>query len=546
MCNSGVLLVVSDDGEARPLGGYLAKMTAAQTRSISPPAWLKPALLVLSVTLILMAPAILNGGPFIFYDTDQYFAVGGRIVEAVLGPGGDSAASVAVGDVRPAQVATDGEETEEGGLAAIAGGRSPIYSLFLYLTVTIAGMWTTAALQALACATLIVRLFKLARGRLDWTPVLLAGAGLAILCGLGFQAAFMMPDVFAGCLVLTLAIYLFFKPTSRIENLALLGGGVILATLHTTNMLLVLCAPIAALILLLIERRPIGPDLPRLGALVGVAVAALAFNAAYLNAASIVSGENVRSLPYLTARVLGDGTGEAYLAKRCASATEPYAACTFANIDFTTSDNFMFDTASGGLLAAEPDLKMRFNQEELRFVLAVIADDPIGQLAASLNNFKEQLLRVGAYEIETGVEWISNSPGGPDLSIINVTPGAGCVQDLSCARPTIGIAWAALFSVVNNLFLPVFAIAAVWFATRARTAVSEVARADFPLMRMSAFLALMLVANAALCGVLAGPADRYQTRLIWTFALTMLLLAPTALRIFRASQAADAAARSQG
>jgi hypothetical protein len=490
------------------------------------------ACMVIVVALMLLVPAILNGSPFIFLDSDQYFTVGQRIFEAVFSSAGEAAAAPQSGDAAARASAT----TPNGGgfLAAIAGGRSPVYSLALYLTSNFLSQWTLALIQAAVCALLIVRFCQLAWGRLDWTLVLTAAVLLSFLTGLGFHAAFMMPDVFAGCLVLALTIFLYFKPAGRIENILLLGGAFAMATLHTTNLLLVLSALIAVAIVSAIERKPLAPMLPRLAAVVAIAVASLAFNTVYAAGVRAVAGETVRSPPYLMARVIGDGTGEAFLAKHCDGQSKPFAACAYADIDFQNHDTFLWEPSSGGFQTADSEMRAALSAEELRFAAAVLAADPAAQLAASLQNFTRQLVTAPIDEIGYGVPFLATFPGWTDSAIMRVTPGAeACNTAGGCPQPAFGWVWSRIVGTVNMLVLPLFLIGSVILFANRKGLNIDLPDATVRVVQAAWFIALLVAANAAICGILSGVNGRYQTRLVWVLALAVITLSPLVLPYFQ-------------
>ncbi len=496
-----------------------------------------------AVALILMMPAIVNGSPFVFFDSDQYFTVGQRIFETLFGVAATHANAIA--QVEPG--GTTASLDAGGYLAALAGGRSPIYAFFLYFVSTLASLWVVVALQAITCAFLIVRFWQLARGALHWTPILLVAGALSFLNGLGFHAAFMMPDVFSGCIVLALAIFLYFRPAGRVENIFLIGGTFIMATLHITNLLLVICALIAAIVIVLVERTPMRLLLGRIGVVAGIAIATVAFNTAYVTSVKVISGDQVRSPPYLMARLLADGAGETYLAKHCVKDAQPFAACAYAGIHFYNHDAFLWEPQSGGFQTADNELRAALNAEEIRFAVAVIAADPGAQFAASVNNFARQIATAGLQEINLGVAAILQRETWNTDGIFRLIPGSiECKTAGNCASPPFGDAWSSVVQWVNLALLPVFAIFAVWLFTIGKQELAGIFDSDRTLLRAAFFIALMMLANAAICGVLSSVNSRYQARIIWSLALAMFALAPLVLTAFRARREAVSAAGRAG
>ena len=493
-----------------------------------PSQWIVAALAVVLATLILLLPAIANGSPFIFFDSGSYFQIGQKILGAMIHAG--AAADTGLASAAAAAPAS----VSNGGLAAIAGGRSPTYSTFLVATATLLGMWTTAALQALVCAALIVRFWRFAWGFVPLPVVLGSTAFLAVASGLGFHAAFMMPDVFAGCLLLTLAIFLFDGkgrwPGGWMETLLLIGGIFLFASAHATNLILVLAGMVASVAIGLVQRWPLRAMLPRLGVLTGVVVAVIATGALYTMMVQKMSGHVASSPPYLMARVIADGPGEAYLAHACTASEKPFAACVFAGHHFPSQDAFLWGGGeqAGSFAGASPELKSALLAEEKRFLAAALAYDPFRQIAASFGNFSRQLFSAGLGEIDGGAQLIVRNPDWADNPILAVTPEAQkCRRDMSLCHPAPWYkAWKAVVSVINALVLPAFSVLALAVVAVKRKPGVVLAEATTRMVEVCVFLAILAVANAALCGVLSGPNDRYQTRLIWSLALALIGAVP--------------------
>lgn len=505
-------------------------------------AWLNPALplpAVLVMLLVLLLPAVVHGGPFLFFDSEEYFQVGRLAVERLFGDaGGDAVSAVASGAASAAEAT--GEAPQEGGIAAIAAARPPTYPLFLYVTSVLATIWATAVLQALVCAILIVRFLQWAWGVLTWPPLLAVALTLSILSGLGFHAAFIMPDVFTGCLALVLTLYFIARPKGRIVNAMLLGAAFVFATTHSTNILLLISAIVAAVVMQLAGRAPLRPALPRLGAIAGVAIAAMLTSAAWTFVVRAASGEEPASPPYLMARVIADGPGAAYLDEACTDDRTPFAACAFRHRDFPLSDSFLWSASAGGYAGASPELRRAVREEEKRFVMAVIAAKPLEQASASLGNVVRQLGLAGIGEIAYGLPTFVATEGYRSAGVLAVTPGAkACLSGAArCAEPGWTKAWDLAVRIFDFLVLPVFVGLAVWLVTGGRRLLAAAGEKGGDLMRAGVFLSMLVVSNAALCAILSGPFDRYHARLVWVLALALTVFVPTLWTAYGASRGA--------
>ena len=96
------------------------------------------AILVSAGTILFLIPALWNGHPFLFPDSEHYFIIGRSILSGLVRLGGSAAAAGSGGAVMADPAASS---DAAGGLAAIAGGRSPVYALLLYVLSALASVW---------------------------------------------------------------------------------------------------------------------------------------------------------------------------------------------------------------------------------------------------------------------------------------------------------------------------------------------------------------------------------------------------------------------
>ncbi|NJM35194.1 MAG: hypothetical protein HC850_11340 [Rhodomicrobium sp.] len=145
---------------------------------------------IAACTIAIMMPALLNGGPFLFLDSQQYFQVGQSIYGKVFeGRQADNQRSAPARQATPAANTASpkphsagesgmrtGGDVNDGGLAAIAGGRSPLYSFLFYFFSAKLSMWLMALLQAGLCGWLAVGTARTLWGSVDLGAVTLAVA----------------------------------------------------------------------------------------------------------------------------------------------------------------------------------------------------------------------------------------------------------------------------------------------------------------------------------------------------------------------------------
>ena len=264
--------------------------------------------IVLIGTALLMWPTLLNWHPYLFWDTYSYFLQGKVYAQLLL-------AWAELGPVPPE--AAVGWPGAAGRMLALDPSiRSPTWSLVTYALAVPGGFWLPAVANALLAAATVelalVRLFGVPpRGRM------LAIVGLALLTSLPWFASYLMPDLYAGLLVLAAAALAFsWQNLRRAERLALIGLYLAAITFHPSHLLL--AAGLAGLALLLPaawpERRRrlacLGLPVPAAVMLL-LAIGWLGFGAATLSP---------HGPPFLLARSWEDGPARAYLAATCPQA----------------------------------------------------------------------------------------------------------------------------------------------------------------------------------------------------------------------------------
>ena len=472
---------------------------------------------MLGAALILLAVAV-NRAPTVFTDSDDYYELGRQIVTdagAYLNP----APAQLLSEEEAAEAAQRAEDRHIG--HSQMASRSSSYALFLYPLEVLGTLWLVTAAQALLVAWLVRTLWRVAvPGAPPW-HYLAAMALLAAGTTLPFFAGFAMPDIFAGIAVLaTVLLALYWQALGNVQRWAVGAVLALALAVHMSHLLLGLTLlPLALVALWRLGRLEAGRW--GLGALAGALAAAWLFNAAYVRIDQMQTGELLRRQPFLTARILADGPGRDYLRRACATAT-PYVLCRFAAEPLNDSEVILWSdqAADGVFLRSDYETRIQLEDEEGRFVRAVIADNPGGVAAAALRNWWRQLK---AYQVEEPVrdpQYYLTDEYWKDTLLPTMILGVaecGPAGDRCPSRMTPALSWAWHGA---GLALAVLAIAGVWWRRDALPA--GPAR-----QRLAATVVLLLggvVLNAAVCGILSGPFARYEARLVWLVPLAALLL----------------------
>lgn len=496
-----------------------------------------PLISVLAATLLMMAVAFVNGRPSVFYDSHSYDVMGRNLIQVVqefprsvqfkMNPG------VKWGDE---PVTTDRMIDSE-----VEGARSPYYGVLLHGAYLIGTLWLLAAIQSALAAWVTYLLWRTLAPRAPLWSYLALVAGVVVGSSLSFFTTFAMPDVFAGigggAAVLLLIQSDRLKKGERIGLWALLAYSLAIHKSHLITAVSLIPLSYFLLLLMGMKRAVL---LRRVGGLaLALAVAwmsGLVFGAGY----KARTGLSLTHPPFVLARVLADGPGLDYLRTACAKDNNAYAMCFFAkNVNrHTTENTILWSTRRnlGVFNIANRATRERLEDEETPFVLGTVEQEPLQELGAAFLNWGRQLVYVqvddplrnpAAYLI--GRYW-------PTTSLPKLIPNFDACRPPHSCRPPFSQSGLGAWHTAVLVFALAFLI---W-----RFCLSDV-RAAFSRKGLKtdddrartlatvSLLILVVVLNAAVCGVLSGPFARYQARVVWLAPLAAGLAAcalPVSLR----------------
>jgi hypothetical protein len=415
---------------------------------------------------LLIAPALWNHFPLLQWDTGGYLA---RWYEGYLVP-----------------------------------SRAVVYGLILYAGVPFA-FWPVLVLQA-ALTIWIVALMLRAHG-LGKRPRLLAGTitGLAIATTLPWLTAILLTDIFCGLGVL--ALYLLLMRGERVrrgERVALIVLIAVAAATHSATYALLVALTFCAVLLSFTKRLP----LRRVGHRAGLGVGALALGAVLVFAADYVVAGRLAWTPGGFAlsfgRMLQDGIVKKYLDEHCPDARLRLCAVKDripqdADIWFWGSDLF--------------DQMGRFDglgQDMERIALESLIDYPGLQFESALSDTARQLVAV-----HTG-EGVQDDLWHTRTIIERYTP-----QLAPAMRASHEQQGEISFAGINRLQYPA-ALAAMALLPLLMLLAWR-GRIPAEIGEFAAAIALTLLGNAFICGVMSNPHDRYGARVAWLAVLAVIL-----------------------
>lgn len=432
------------------------------------------------VSVIILAAALLNGYPLVFYDTGDYIAMSEVFTPLIY--------------------------------------RTFPYSLFLRATHMNLSLWGPVIAQALLTAWTLwefITAFGAPRGKVPAT--IIAALLLCLATPLPWVAGQLMPDALAAPMVLALCILIFERTRLSPLRRGLLILPVIAGAMaHLSQLALALgLIGFAAMIRLTAHwlHLSIAPRLGLAAAAVLTALIAIpSMNYALTGRLFYSEAGSV----FLTARLAQDGLLQAQLARACPEAG--YALCGFQTQIRPKANDFLWLRESplvalGGWYG--------FREEAGRIVKDSLIADPAGHLKAAVDNSGAQF-----FHFASG-EGLFNQWEQTRDTVERYFPNELAAYDQSLQRRE-----KLDFTQINRPQRP-FALAAVAFCLGAGIWYGW--RRDWPRAGLHGFIIAMLAGNAMICGILSNPTDRYQARVVWLAAA----LALTEISRWRLADRAD-------
>ena len=427
------------------------------------------ALAVLAAFAVLLAPALWNGYPLLQYDTGGYLA---RPFEGYLVP-----------------------------------SRSAPYGLFLAATWKF-DFWPAIVVQA--AATIWILALALRVNGFGGRPFLLLGliALLSLTTSLALIASTLLTDIFAGLGLL--ALYLVIVKGGMLswrERAALVAFTGFCGSTHTAT-IAVLFALAAALLLVLWFARALPAGSLRRGALALVLGVLMTFAANFAvsgRAAWTPGGYGI-----VFGRLLQDGLVTRYLDEHCPDPA--LKLCPYRDRLPDSADAFLWGDGVFNTLGRFAGM----NEEMRAIVLGSLRDHPWLNVKAAAIASARQLVYVASGEGVLNIIWHTYG------IIERYTPSA--VPGMRAARQQRG-EWS--FETINMVHIPAALISVALLPVFVGLALRNRRFGDLDWLAVTILLALL--ANAAICGVLSNPHNRYGARLAWAATIAAALLLPRQL-----------------
>lgn len=427
-------------------------------------------LAILALIPLSLGVAFWNGFPIIFYDTGAYLLEGlGRVFLAE---------------------------------------RSPVYSLLLDYGGARESLWFVALLQSAATTFVMVETARVVAPRLSVAAMLGLGTGLVLLTGLPWYVGQIEPDCFAAVAVLAVYLLAFHRPfLAGWRNWLLLAIATVAVAVHPSH--LVLAAGLAGAIVIYRAVLTIAKTDGWPAARIAEPVACFFLGLALIVASNYELTDEFfisRAGPaFVFARMLQDRIVMRLLDDTCPASH--YRLCAYKEVLPRTADQWLWGRGS-------PFLEMgRFTgtrAESTRIIWDSLKRYPGLQAEAAAFDALRQFAMFKTGDQIEPQEWVLSKPLGQFIP--------RQVHAYLAARQQQG---QIDFRPINMVHLTVGWLSLVGLAAAFAFSLWRRHRKNALFL---GFILLALAGNAAICGALSNPHDRYQSRLVWLAPFGLALI----------------------
>jgi len=384
------------------------------------------------------------------------------------------------------------------------GFRSLIYNLGIWLLHWGITPWPVVAFNALLTAYmlwLLVRALAPSRTLAAYSGLVIL---LSLLTGLGWIVGWIMPDIFGPILYLAVLLFVCARDSlSVFERWAVCVIAWWSAASHLTHLMLAGGLCVVLLATQAIAERSIRKTLRPIGLVLAI-LAAAALSQVALN--RYLNGElslNSNRPPYYLARVVVDGPGRLYLQRHCGELRS--AICAQLNELPETDDDFLWGENGWG--AADTEQQKLWQREEMPVVLGTLREYPWEELKLSARHFREQFLLYTLYSYSAS-PWVA--------------------ENMESTMPGQGVPYAHSRQAQKTLHEDFFSNVQEWTVRVSLVVIAAgllIARRRMPrqLVALTVTVAFVVIANAAMTGILSEVDERYQSRVIWMVPMLAVL-----------------------
>lgn len=471
-------------------------VVVASSRNVS------PYLMACPAGLLLLIYALVNGIPFFYPDAFVYFYYGesawGKLGRAIPDFWWENAPSggafhedfAPVDELSIKNTASAG--TDEKDDWTPRAGRSVYYSLLSALPGIFSPPWNGVILQAYCSALTVAFAWRAAMGAVG-SGYLVAMAALGVLSTFGIFASTAMPDVWAAIGILAVSVLVSAKNRiGRIDRIFLWGFVLFAALAHSSHLLVLGILAVLFAVLRIARVMPIAWT--TIAKLFAVLVATVGLEVAAQAAVARAAGNSPLGLPFLTAHLVDGGPGMDFIRDACPDAG--FAVCEGADRLPVEWREFLFQ------FSTPLDYQRRLADEDASFALATLRHDPSAVIGLALRDTARQIVMIGLVTTPIRSDIGESAAAEQSSAPLAQRVRGGRLYDAN---------WLYRFLSMTNMTLILAGLAALGFVAAQSDLGARAGR-----LRSLLIASIMgLLLNAAVCGVLASPYDRFQARVAW-------------------------------
>jgi hypothetical protein len=488
-----------------------SKLALASERSRPVPWWF--GLVFVGLMLVCIWPALTNGQPFFFPDTTAYVRGADLAIANVLGS--RFATEWAKDERRTAgfQISVTGSQVaapdQKPARRVVLAGRSIVYGALLYLGAVTGGMWVPIVVQS-AVAIYLVFLFVVRILRLDFRFFALSCGVLILASSLPYYVSDLMPDIFAGFLIVAFAILATgWQRLGKMER-TIASAVLLFAVLsHTSHVLLLVALTILATAYAVVTKRWMGIR-QLIGVVTVCVLLSVLWEAAFSFGVSRATGAPPVRPPFVTATLVSM-LGKPAVSRVCAS--NDFAVCRFQSRFPIAPQIFLWseDEHRGVFNATDVETKYALEKEQMRFAIAIVPQNlgrvTYGFLQAWFRQLALCRLDDFWYD-DLALNFFEKRLPTRDFARMKASFAARSKAYIIFGRQVL---YGTLATVIGLIML--LLLSAGW---RDRDAEDGAER----LWGVATGIQLAgIVLNALICGGLSGVYDRYESRVTWLIQL---------------------------
>jgi hypothetical protein len=475
---------------------------------------LRAAMIVLVMSAVAW-PALFNGQPFYFSDTGAYVRGADAGIERATGISSAWSRSslrrpsASEGAPSPGQGGPFHESLSSIEDRAVLSGRSVYYGALLYLGYVGGEFWLVVTIQTLLLVLACLGTLRACQVP-EW-PYAGVVVALTSVTPAAFFVSFAMPDIFAALAILACAVLISIGRNlpwrDRIFWFLLLTFALLT---HSAFVLVVASMLLIATVVRFALRR----DSERVGPVLVMSAVAIALlgEVGFTTAVTRILGAPPLRPPFLMARTIEDGPGFNYLLETCPQSG--FVVCRFKDRLPLAADEVLWsrDPKRGVFAVVDPDTRRLLSQEQVRFFMAVLRFDLLGQARASIRNSFRQATLLGipefSYPEKRKREFEAKLP----------PQNAARMRSTAAYQGQMPIRTFSMLSYVLGIAGTIY-LAYVSLSTQRNAAARRLAS-----MGVAWLIVLGVTLNAIVAGSLSTPHHRYQARVIWLIPIIALIV----------------------